>query len=86
MKVIGLYVIYHKVHKRPVEILSFDVTDIEGSVLLSCVDTLTLGLVLVSYKLDTKLLSHTKIVICHTDRSDVFAINRKIQGTNAEYK
>ena len=64
--------------------LSFGVSDIEGSVFLSCPDTFALGLVIANDKLDKKLPGSAKIVISHADRSDVFTISKKTQTGSAE--
>ena len=70
-------------HKKPAQALCFNVTDTEGSVLLSCADTIALTLVLASDKLDKKLLSGAKIVISK-DWALVFTINAKAQGSSTE--
>ena len=58
MNVIASCVLYHHTHTQEdiTQALSFNVTDIEGSVLLSCADMLVLGLVLTSEKLDKSSL------------------------------
>ena len=44
---IGLYILHHKS-----QILTFNITDLEGSVLFSCADTLSLGLLKATDKLN----------------------------------
>ena len=61
--------------------LSFDVTDIEGSVLLGCAGILALRLILLVDNLGRKLLSAVKIIIGQTDRYDVFTFSRWSQET-----
>ena len=55
--------------------LTFNGTDIEGSVLLSCADTFALGLVLASDMLDKKLLSSAKTVFNKSARRPGAALN-----------
>ena len=64
--------------------LSFNVTDIERNVFLSCTDTCSLRLMLASDILNRKIPSGAKLVISQGDRSDVFTINSKTQGNSAD--
>ena len=52
------------------------------SVLIICTDTLTLGLLLASDKLDKMILSSAKPFISNADRCDVFTMNKKISDNN----
>ena len=70
MSVIGLCMLCHLAHDSTTQVLSFNVTDIEGSVLLNCTDTSTLGLVLASYKLNRKISSSAKLVTRKTQRNN----------------
>ena len=63
MDVIDSCVLYHHVHSKPTQALNFNITNIKGSVPLSCTDTFAFGLVLGSDKLDKKLPSGVKMVI-----------------------
>ena len=53
------------------------VTNLEGSVLISCTDTLSLGLLQVSDKLNKKLPSGVKLITSKVDRYEVHTINKK---------
>ena len=72
MNLIGSFVLYHHAHKLT-EALKFNITVIEVSVLLSCVDILAPELVLASDKLDK--ISQW----CQADRYDVYGVSRKVQ-------
>ena len=64
-------------------VLSLNVADIEGSMLLSCTATLALALVLPSDKLNKKIISRAKLDISQVDRSHMFTIKEKTQGKSA---
>ena len=75
---------HHNTYSKPAQALIFNVTDIEGSMLLGGAETLLLGVMLARDKLDKSLPRCTKNVISQDDRSDAFAINRKTQDSSAE--
>ena len=79
MHVIGSCVLYHHTHNKTTQAQSFNVTDIEGSVVPNCTDT-HIKLVLTSEKLDKKIPSSAKLVISQASRSDSYTINKKTQG------
>ena len=63
--------------KKTMQCLSFNVTNTEDSVLLSCTNTLALVSVLTSDKVEKKIPSGAKLVISQGDRSDTHTINKK---------
>ena len=75
---------YHPAHNKALQVISFNVTAIKGSVLHIHTDTLALQLVLVGDKLYRKISNSAKFVSSQTDRSDVFTINKKTQGNKAD--
>ena len=70
-------VIYHHAHNKTTQDLNFNVTDVEGSLLFSYTDMLTLGLVLGSEKLNKKISSNVKSVTSEADRSDMYTSSKK---------
>ena len=72
MNDIRSFVFYDHVHNEATQALCFNVTDKEGSVLLSCADTFVPGSVLARDKLDIMILSDAKQVISQDDKSYLF--------------
>ena len=83
MHAIGSHVFYDHAHNKQLQGPSFNISDIEGSVLLSFTDTPTPGLVLASDKLGKRLPNSSKLAFSQVDRSDVFTVNKRTQRGSA---
>ena len=59
---------------------TFNITDMKGSVLLSCADTFVLGLLQASDKLDKMIPRGAKLINSQVDRYDIQTANKKTQS------